>query len=154
MHKILYITKNYCPVMIWQDRKEVIISRVNSKQKGARFERQLASKFREYGYNCRRGQQYCGANGDADVVGLPGIHIEAKHQEKMYLYDWMAQAKADARPEEIPAVFHKKNNADILVTLSFDDFIKLYREYEAGMFLQNNNTHAKNGRKEENNETY
>lgn len=72
----------------------------------------------------------------------------------MYLYDWMAQAKADARPEEIPAVFHKKNNADILVTLSFDDFMKVYREYESGIFLQNNNAHEVNGRKEENNGTH
>ena len=100
---------------------------VNSKQKGARFERSLANILKnEYGYDCRRGQQYCGANGDADVVGLPGIHIEAKHQERMQLYDWMAQAKHDAREGEIPAVFHKKNNAEILVTLTLDGFMKLY----------------------------
>lgn len=127
---------------------------VNSKQKGARFERHLASKFREYGYDCRRGQQYCGVNGDADVVGLPGVHIEAKHQEKMSLYNWIAQAKADAREGEMPVVFHKKNNADILVTLSFDDFMMIYREYEAGMYIKNNDTHEINGRKEEDNETY
>ena len=54
---------------------------VNSKQKGARFERLLASKFREYGYDARRTAQYCGNTGDAsDVVGLNGLHIEAKHQ--------------------------------------------------------------------------
>lgn len=67
---------------------------INSKQKGARFERLLASKFREYGYEARRTAQYCGNTGDAsDVVGLPGIHIEAKHAEAMRLYEWMAQAK-------------------------------------------------------------
>ena len=79
---------------------------VNSKQKGARFERQLASLFREYGYNARRTAQYCGNTGDAsDVVGLPGIHIEAKHQETMRLYDWMSQAKRDAAgTDTIPAV--------------------------------------------------
>ena len=100
---------------------------VNSKQKGARFERNLATILKnEYGYNCRRGQQYCGANGDADVIGLPGIHIEAKHQERMQLYDWVSQAKKDAREGEIPAVFHKKNNAEILVTLTLDGFMKLY----------------------------
>lgn len=104
---------------------------VNSKQKGARFERQLASRLKEYGYKTRRGQQYCGANGDADVVGLPGIHIEAKHQERMQLYDWMAQAKLDAKADELPVVFHKKNNADILVTMTFDDWMQVYREYEA-----------------------
>ena len=109
---------------------------VNSKQKGARFERLLASKLREYGYECRRGQQYCGANGDADVVGLPYIHIEAKHQERMCLYDWMEQAKSDARPGEYPVVFHKKNNADILVTLGFEDFMEIYKEFEASMTME------------------
>ena len=105
---------------------------VNSSQKGARFERLLASRLREHGCDCRRGQQYCGANGDADVVGLPGIHIEAKAVERMSLYDWMAQAKHDARDGELPAVFHKKNNAKILVTMELDDFMTIYREYEAG----------------------
>ena len=105
---------------------------VNSRQKGARFERLPASRLREHGYDCRRGQQYCGANGDADVVGLPGIHIEAKAVERMSLYDWMAQAKHDARDGELPAVFHKKNNAKILVTMELDDFMTIYREYEAG----------------------
>lgn len=108
---------------------------VNSKQKGARFERTLASRFRDYGYQARRTAQYCGNTGDAsDVVGLPGIHIEAKHQERMQLYDWMAQAKRDAAGKgNLPAVFHKKNNAEILVTVELDTFMKLYREYELNM---------------------
>lgn len=109
---------------------------VNSKQKGARFERQLASKFREHGYDARRTAQYCGNTGDAsDVVGLPGLHIEAKHQETMRLYDWMAQAQRDAAANgkgNLPAVFHKKNNAPILVTMLLDDFMEIYREWEAG----------------------
>lgn len=106
---------------------------INSRQKGARFERTLAGKLKEYGYNCRRGQQYCGANGDADVVGLPGIYIEAKAVERLNLYDAMAQAKGDARAGELPAVFHKKNNCKILVTMEIDDFMKIYREWEAGL---------------------
>lgn len=107
---------------------------VNSKQKGARFERQLASRFREYGYDARRTAQYCGNTGDAsDVVGLPGIHIEAKHQERMQLYDWMSQAKRDAAgTDKLPAVFHKKNNASILVTMEFEDWMRLFTEWEAG----------------------
>lgn len=109
---------------------------VNSKQKGAQFERTLASKLREYGYDCRRGQQYCGANGDADVVGLPGIHIEAKACEQMRLYDWMSQAKRDSEGTgRLPAVFHKKNYAEILVTMRLDDFMILYAEYAAGFDL-------------------
>lgn len=114
---------------------------VNSKQKGARFERLLASKFRDYGYSdSRRTAQYCGNTGDAsDVVGLPGIHVEAKHQEQMRLYDWMDQAKRDAKAgseKKLPAVFHKKNNHEILVTMTLDDWMTIYREYEAGMTLK------------------
>ena len=117
---------------------------VNSKQKGARFERLLASRFRDYGYtDSRRTQQYCGNTGDAsDVVGLPGIHVEAKHQEQMRLYEWMAQAKRDAEvsgKDVLPAVFHKKNNAEILVTMELPDWINLYREWEAGMSLKGEN---------------
>lgn len=110
---------------------------VNSKQKGARFERTLAAKMREYGYDCRRTAQYCGSSGDAaDVIGLPGIHIEAKAQETMRLYDWIAQAKRDAeasRSERLPAVFHKKNHAEILVTMPLDAFMQVYREYELNL---------------------
>lgn len=115
-----------------------------ARDKGARFERTLASKFREYGYdNARRTAQYCGNTGDAsDVVGLPHIHVEAKHQEKMYLYDWMNQAKRDAKQSGknvLPAVFHKKNNAEILVTMELKDWINLYREFEAGFATQEKN---------------
>jgi Holliday junction resolvase len=117
---------------------------VKSKAKGARFERLLASKFREYGYEARRTAQYCGNTGDAsDVVGLPGLHIEAKHQEQMRLYEWMAQAKRDAEAggeNRLPAVFHKKNNADILVTMRLEDFMDIYREWEAGHDLNERET--------------
>lgn len=112
---------------------------INSKQKGNRFERTLASKFREYGYDARRTAQYCGNTGDAsDVVGLDGIHIEAKAQEKMYLYDWIDQAKRDAKAgggNALPAVFHKKNRCEILVTMTLDDWMALYREYETNKTL-------------------
>lgn len=113
---------------------------INSKQKGARFERLLAAVFRAQGYDARRTAQYCGNTGDAsDVVGLPGIHVEAKHQERMALYEWMSQAIRDAEAgggNALPAVFHKKNNAEILVTMTIDDWFELYREYASGHELQ------------------
>lgn len=109
---------------------------LNSRNKGARFERTLAKILRGYGYNCRRGQQFCGANGDADVVGLPGIHIEAKHVERLNLYDAMAQSVRDARDGEIPVVVHKKNYSKPMITMYLDDWIDLYREWEAGHDLQ------------------
>ena len=117
---------------------------VNSKQKGARFERKLASIFRDYGYEARRTAQYCGNTGDAsDVVGLPGLHIEAKHQERMSLYEWVSQAKRDSEGTgRLPAVFHKKNNAEILVTMTLEDWFNLYREWEAGFDLRKDDDNA------------
>lgn len=105
---------------------------MNSRNKGATGERELAKVLRGYGYNCRRGQQYCGANGDADVVGLPGLHIECKRVERLNLDDAMAQAKSDAREEEIPVVMHRKNNGEWRVTISLEDFVVIYREWERG----------------------
>ena len=101
---------------------------VNSKQKGARFERQLASLLREHGFESRRGQQYCGANGDADVIGVPGVHIEAKAVEKLNIHEAMEQSVSDARDGEIPVVIHKKNRKPILVTMLFDDWIEFYKK--------------------------
>ena len=102
---------------------------MNSRQKGARGERELAKKLKEYGYDCRRGQQYCGANGDADVIGLPKIHIECKRVERLNIEDAMAQSKRDAKQDEIPTVMHRKNECEWLVTMRLEDFIKLYREW-------------------------
>lgn len=101
---------------------------MNSRQKGAAGERELAKALRSHGFETRRGQQYCGSNGDADVVGLPGVHIECKRVERLNLEDAMAQSRADARPGEIPVVMHRKNNCKWLVTLSLDDFMTLYKE--------------------------
>lgn len=105
---------------------------MNSRDKGARGERELSKALKEYGYDCRRGQQYSGANGDADVVGLPGIHIECKRVERLNLYDAMAQSKHDARQWEKPAVFHRKDRCKWLVTMEMEDFMEIYREWEAG----------------------
>lgn len=104
---------------------------VNSKQKGARYERELAAYFRDRGYSTRRSAQYCGNTGEAaDVVGLPYIHVEAKHQETLRLSDWVAQAVNDASGGQLPAVFHRKNNEKTLVTMRLDDWFELYKAYE------------------------
>lgn len=107
--------------------------KINSKAKGANGERELASKLREHGYMCRRGQQYCGANGDADVVGLPHVHIECKRTERLQLYEAMTQAQSDAKDGEFPVVMHRKNNADWVVVMKLDDWMELFREWEAGI---------------------
>lgn len=101
----------------------------NSRAKGAAGERELSKKLRSYGHNTRRGQQFSGLNGDADVVGIDGLHIECKRVERLNITDALIQSKRDARDGEMPVVMHRKNHEDWKVTLSLDDFMKLWEEY-------------------------
>lgn len=107
--------------------KEKVMA-INSKRKGSAGERELANKLKEYGYNCRRGQQYNGLEGE-DVVGLDYIHIECKRVQALNIDEAMEQAKRDATGEQLPAVFHRKNNKKWKVTMELSDWIKLYNEY-------------------------
>ena len=43
----------------------------------------------------------------------------------------MKQSIRDARPGEVPIVAHRKNRTDWLVTMTYDDWIALYREAKA-----------------------
>lgn len=108
---------------------------INSKKKGAKGERELANKLKEYGYNCRRGQQYNGLEGE-DVVGLDYIHIECKRVEKLNLDDAIEQAKRDRTERQLPAVFHRKNNKKWKVTMELSDWIQIYNEYYSSKKLE------------------
>lgn len=102
---------------------------MNSKDKGARGERELSKVLKEYGYACRRGQQYCGGNGDADVVGLEGVHIECKRVERLNIESAVAQAVRDAPCGSLPCVMHRKNRHRWLVTMPLHEWMKIYRSY-------------------------
>ena len=100
------------------------------KSKGAKGEREWASKCREQGYTeARRGVQYSGLDGN-DCIGLPGIHQEVKRVEKLNLVDAVEQSKRDAKENEIPIVAHRKNNCEWLVTMEAAKWFELYKSWE------------------------
>lgn len=105
---------------------------INSKRKGAVGEVELAHKLKEYGYDAKRSVQYNGKDGQADVIGLPHIHCEVKRVEKLNIYDAIEQAKRDAKNGDKPAVFHRKNRRNWLVTMELDEFMEIYKAYEEG----------------------
>lgn len=96
---------------------------MNSRAKGKAGELELARVLKAHGIDARRGQQYSGANGDADVVGLEGHHIECKRVEKLNLYDAVKQSKRDARFGELPVVMHRKNREEWLITMTLEDYL-------------------------------
>lgn len=111
-----------------------------SRDKGKRGELYVVDKFKEYGYKCRRTAQYKGNTGQAqDVEGIDYIHVEVKFVERFNVYNAMEQAIRDSSLSErkaFPAVFHKKNRTELMVTMKFEDWIKLYNSYYSDMKLK------------------
>lgn len=103
---------------------------MNSRDKGKRGELEAAHLLQNYGYDTRRGQQFSGANGDADVVGLPHVHLEIKRVEKLNIDDALSQSVRDAREDEVPVVMHRKNRTEWKTTMLFTDWIEMYKAWE------------------------
>ena len=101
--------------------------KINSKQKGARGEREGSKEWAKVlGTTARRGQQFCGSPDSPDIVqGIPGIHLESKRTEKFKLYEALDQATQDKAKEEIPVVLHRKNQRQWVVVVNLVDLPQL-----------------------------
>lgn len=101
-----------------------------SRSKGKRGELELVHGLQELGFReVHRSQQYRGAAESADVIGVPGIHIEAKRCERFSIYAAYEQAVHDSEgAEDIPTVFHRRNGKPWLVVMSLEDWARLYRD--------------------------
>lgn len=84
----------------------------NSRQKGARIEREAAEALRDVlGISARRSVQYAGVAGDADLIsGLPSVHFEIKSRKSIGALRFMEQAQADAaKAKTVPMVLLREN---------------------------------------------
>ena len=101
---------------------------INSRRKGATGERELAHLLQGYGYPAERGVQYSGLKGNADVVGVEGLHIECKRSERVTEEDFIKQAERDARKGQIPIVMYRKNGEQWKALLRLDMFMAIWVE--------------------------
>lgn len=100
---------------------------INSNRKGKKAEIEVAHILQEHGFTeARRGVQYQGGPDSPDVIGIDGVHIEVKRVEKLNLTDAYAQSKRDAAPSEIPIVVHRKSREPWMVTMTFENFLKIW----------------------------
>ena len=102
---------------------------MNSKEKGKRGERELASILYHWGgWMARRTGFMQSQKGheaaDVDCPELP-IHWEAKRCQVIKMIDWLAQARGDAKEDQMPVVAFRKNHMPWHVTLSLEHFIQL-----------------------------
>lgn len=99
--------------------------KINSRQKGARGEREFSKLLRDHGNEARRGQQFSGLGDSPDVVSSLPFHFEVKRTETLSLYTAMAQAIRDAEPGKPPVVAHKRNGKEWLAVMRMEDFMAL-----------------------------
>ena len=107
------------------------MSKINSKSKGKRGELGLVHSLRDAGFpDVKRTVQYCGkATGTADVIGLPGIHVEVKNVQRLNIWKALSQSKRDSEADgngDTPAVFFKRNRSGWYVAMPLPDFVRLY----------------------------
>ena len=105
-----------------------MVDKMNSRTKGKVAEREIANILKGYGYDAHRGQQYSGLAGDADVVGVDGIHIEVKRREQFSDEPSLQQAERDARKGEIPIVFYRRSREKWKATMRMDMFMLIWNE--------------------------
>lgn len=103
-----------------------------ARVKGANFERELAKLFREkIGIEAQRGlAQTRGGGAEVADVHMDYLHIEAKRHKVCSIKRALNQAIDDcAEKEKLPVAITKDDRKPILVTMLFDDWVKIFKEY-------------------------
>ena len=105
-----------------------------SKQKGDRYERDLAEYFNaQCGISSHRTPLSGGGRKEAlaDLIGTPGIAIEAKRVEKINLTEFMQQAVRNCG-NDLPVVITRRNKQSMensYVFMRLHEWMALYRAF-------------------------
>ena len=124
---------------------------INSRQKGASFEREVAKALTAEGFPAKRGAQVSqGSWGisapDVIVPCLPDWHFECKRhgRARFDLDAAINQAERDRGHGQRIAVIHRKDHCEMLVTLPFNDFCALLRHSDFPIQPKTPNPHTPN----------
>lgn len=112
----------------------------SSQRKGSQFERELSSYINEIvGTDSFRaplsGGGLVGLPGGSDILGAPGLFIEAKRTERLNPHKALEQSERNARETnapEHPLVVQRRNyqrTGDSIVHIRLDDFLVFYDAY-------------------------
>lgn len=107
------------------------------RRKGVAGEREVAAILAAHGWIVR------GLEGQGDhlairerLVTMPGgdlhahllreaLHVEVKRQERLQLWQWVAQADAEAPPGTVPVVAFRRSRDEWRACLSLADLLRL-----------------------------
>lgn len=110
------------------------------KAKGDDYERELAAHINlKTGLNAGRaplsGGGKVGLAGGADLLGTPGLFVEAKRVEKLSVREALAQAELNikkTKSPEAPIVITRRNRestGDSMIVMRLDSFLEIYRSH-------------------------
>jgi hypothetical protein len=106
-----------------------------SRDKGARFEREIVTLLRTNGWpraaRCQDGRVQT-ARGDV-IDGPQGVHLECKFHERLNVPKAFDQVRRDANPLDIPVLVHRPSRHVPMATLPLEDLLPLLRLKEAGL---------------------
>lgn len=105
-----------------------------SRDRGAKFEREVANFFKAWGYDSYRTAQHMGKTGQAPDVVADGLHIEAKRRRSLAVMEFYHQAERDAKAEgkgNIPTVFMRADGEPMMVMQEANDWMLLYNEWRS-----------------------
>jgi Holliday junction resolvase len=102
---------------------------INSRAKGARFEREIANILKNMGIKARRGQQFSGLEGE-DVVTNLSWHVECKAVQNLNVQNAYEQSLRDSKEGTTPVVIHKKNRKPIMITMRLEDFPEAIKQWQ------------------------
>lgn len=90
----------------------------NSKRKGSRVELEAVHALKALGYEANRTQQYQGFGSDGDIA-IQGVdlHTEVKGRRQIGVYDWIEQARRDARGKRPFWVIAKADRREFLAIM-------------------------------------
>ena len=103
-----------------------------SQRKGRAAERELAGVLRGYGYDAEPGRAL-NYGTEADLSGLPGLHIECKRCERLQLPAWFEQSERDAErmKDGAPVVIFRRSRRPWMICMKLSDFMEYYGGQDA-----------------------
>jgi Holliday junction resolvase len=102
----------------------------HKKEKGSRLERKVAQLIREKGLdkNARR-MPLSGAfpHLQADIYTSLPVHIEAKNQERVRLWEWWQTVRAKSKFGKDPVLCISANNRPIIAVIDYEYLLNLWK---------------------------
>jgi hypothetical protein len=106
------------------------LQKMNSKQKGNRFEREICQILRDQGFNAETSRYLNQKDDDLgnDIQSNTGWKIQAKHTLKAPNFHEVLRKMRINFPLDRLCVMHKRNRQGTVVIIELDDFLDLLHE--------------------------